>query len=52
VEVCHVGQIQLDLATHLLATSLQRRRLRIWKKSGPVLTGNELRLIGPEVEPR
>jgi hypothetical protein len=45
VEVCHVGQIRLDLAMHIVATSLQNGRLRIQRKQGWAISEKELELI-------
>ena len=45
VEVCHVGQIRLDLAMHIVATSLQNGRLRIQRKQGWAISDEELELI-------
>jgi hypothetical protein len=34
VEVCHIGEIQIDLATHVVVTSLSNDRLRIQRNQG------------------
>lgn len=48
VEVCHIGEIRIDFATHLVITRLHNGRLRIHKNEGWRLPSQELNHINSD----
>jgi hypothetical protein len=42
VELCHIGEIRLDLATHILVTTHEDHRLKMWKTLGYQLSPDAL----------